>query len=220
MEGYSADVDTEGIRSTIYFDESGNPNIRDLNPAVFVVAAVIIESRQALADLDRRFRNAFNAIGRPEDHEMKSASLSLRKHVRVLRELSLLDYEWAAVCFHKSNLTSAAFESPTTFYRYAYQFLVGDLISVYPRCNLVLDQNSTESSQLELEQHLRSMNSGLPVSRLGDIAFADSSKVRLVQLADLIAGAVRLAASGREHPLREIEERAVSLVHWPRLPSA
>ena len=67
----------------------------------------------------------------------------------------------------------------------------------------------------ELEAHLRKQNSGLPVSRLGNVTFSDSSKNRLVQLADLVAGAVRRSLTGEAMPLREIEDKMVSLQFWP-----
>ncbi|MPZ21337.1 MAG: DUF3800 domain-containing protein [Luteitalea sp.] len=49
---------------------------------------------------------------------------------------------------------------------------------------------------------------GLPVSRLGSVRFSDSSKSRLVQLADLVAGAVRGSVEGQSLPLRELERHS------------
>src|SRR5262249_38837488 len=152
---------------------------RNVKRRVFIVAAVLIDSREDLATMDQRFKNAFAAIRRPEAHELKTAGLSVHKHTRVLRELSLLDYQWAAACFDKQRLTAPGFRDPMTFHRYAFQFPVGDLLTMAWQADLVLDQNSTEAVQAELETHLRRENSGLPVSRLGAINFADSSKTRL-----------------------------------------
>jgi hypothetical protein len=218
MAGYTSAIPENKDRATIYLDESGSPNVNDLNPPVFVVAAVVIDSREDLANLDQRFRNAFTAIRRPEEHELKTAGLSAKKHTRVLRELSLLDYQWAAACFNKPLLTSPGFADPMTFYRYAFQFLVGDLLNLAWQADLVLDQNSTPAVQAEFEAYLRRENSGLPVSRLGAVQFSDSSKSRLVQLADLVAGAVRRSVSGESMPLREIEEKMINLQFWPPRP--
>jgi hypothetical protein len=215
MEGYVTAIPDNKERATIYIDESGTPDINDHNPPVFVVAAVVVESRQELAGLDQRFRNAFSAIGRPQEHELKTGGLSVRKHTRVLRELSLLEYQWAGACFDKANLTAAGFADPMTLYRYAFQFLIGELLTVSWQADLVLDQNSTEAVQQQLEAYLRRQNSGLPVSRLGSVRFSDSSKTRLVQLADLVAGAVRRYVGGERQPLREIEDKMISLQFWP-----
>lgn len=214
MDGYTSAIPAKKDRATIYLDESGSPNVNDHDPPVFVVAAVLIDSREDLATLDQRFKNAFAAIRRPEDHELKTGGLSVNKHTRVLRELSLLNYQWAAACFDKPRLTSPGFADPLTFYRYAFQFLVGDLLTLAWQADLVLDQNSTGAVQAEFEAYLKRQNSGLPVSRLEAINFAESSKTRLVQLADLVAGAVRRSVAGDPHPLREIEDKMINLQFW------
>jgi hypothetical protein len=54
---------------------------------------------------------------------------------------------------------------------------------------------------------LRPQNSGLPISRLGDVKFAQSSKERLIQLSHLVAGAVRRSVEGAHVPLRESNTR-------------
>jgi hypothetical protein len=215
FHGHATAVPENKERAVIYVDESGNPDVTNLDPPVLVIGAVVIESRQDLAGLDQRFRNAFAAIRRPEQHELRTTGLSVAKHGKVLRELSLLDYQWAAACFDKAKLTSAGFADPSTFYRYAFQFLIGDLLTVAWQADLVIDENSTAEFQAQLESYLRRQNSGLPVSRLNTIRFSTSSKQRLIQLADLVAGAVRRSVAGDTVPLREIEHKMINLQTWP-----
>lgn len=215
LAGYQTQIPANRERAVIYLDESGNPDIRDLRPSVLVIGAVVIESRQELAALDQRFKNAFAVIRRPEDHELRTGGLSPAKHGRVLRELSLLDYQWAAACFDKGKLSSGGFTDPATFYRYAFQFLIGELLTVAWQADLVIDENSTTEFQAQLEDYLRRQNSGLPVNRLGSVKFSNSSQQRLTQLADLVAGAVRRSIEGERVPLREIERKMINLQFWP-----
>jgi hypothetical protein len=107
------------------------------------------------------------------------------------------------------------FADPITFYRYAFQFLIGELLTIAWQPDLVIDENSTPQFQSALEDYLRRQNSGLPVNRLGSVNFASSGKERLVQLADLLAGAVRRSVEGESMPLREIEHKMVMLQQWP-----
>jgi hypothetical protein len=78
------------------------------------------------------------------DQYWRRPPVSVAKHGRVLRELSLLEYQWAAACFDKRQLTSSGFADPKTFYRYAFQFLIGDLLTIAWQADLVIDKNSTE----------------------------------------------------------------------------
>ena len=112
-------------------------------------------------------------------------------------------------------MTSKGFSDPKTFYRYAFQFLIGDLLTIAWQADLIIDENSTQSFQAELETYLRRQNSGLPVSRMGEVKFAASNKERLLQLADLVAGAVRRSTEGEQTPLKEIEAKMVNLQFWP-----
>jgi hypothetical protein len=54
-------------------------------------------------------------------------------------------------------------------------------------------------------------NSGLPVNRLDAVKFSASSKQRLIELADLIAGAVRRSVTGDAAPLKEIEHDSIGI---------
>lgn len=215
FEGYTATPRKGKDRAIIYADESGTPDVNNPSERFFVVAAVVIESRKELSTIERRFKQAHEEIRRPLDQEMRAAALSSDKLRRVLKELSVLDYSWAAACFDMNKLKSGGFRDPKTLYRYAFQFLVGELLQAAWQADLVLDENSTPQFQAELEHYLRRNNSGMPVSRLGEVAFAQSAKSRLTQLADLVAGAVRHAARRDSAPLDEIVHQMIDLHHWP-----
>lgn len=89
MRGFESKLNIKRERAVIYLDESGTPDVTNRNPPVFVIAAIVVDSRKELAGIDQRFRNAFASIHRPQDHELKSSGLSVAKHARVLHELSL-----------------------------------------------------------------------------------------------------------------------------------
>ena len=79
----------------------------------------------------------------------------------------ILSERTSASSSHKPRLTTAGFADPMMFYRYAFQFLVGDLLTVAWPADLAQDQQSTQAAKAESEEHLRTQNSGLAVSRLG-----------------------------------------------------
>lgn len=215
FRGHESAIAENRERAVIYVDESGTPDVEDQDQRVFVVGAVVIETRKEVASLEQRFRNASAILKRPVEHELRTSGLSVAKHARALHELSLIDYQWAAACFVKPRLTSAGFQEPRTLYRYAFQFLIGDLLMTAWQADLVIDEHSTPEFQRQLEAYLRKQNSGLPVQRLQRVSFAESSKQRLIQLADLVAGAVRRSTTGAHAPLDEIEHQMINLQFWP-----
>ncbi|WP_291988102.1 DUF3800 domain-containing protein [Luteitalea sp.] len=210
-------VDTESAPAgpaIVYMDESGSPGVGDEHDQHFVVAAVMLESHAELARLEQRFKNALAIVRRDPTGEAKASSFSKRNLRLVLRELSLAEYVWAAVCFDKARLESAGFRDPTTLYRYAFRFVIEDLLAVTWRPTVVLDEYSTPTFQQELAAYLLRHTTGSPQT-IQSIRFSQSSKDRLVQLADLVAGAVRAAAMGNDGPLREIEHLSLRVSYWP-----
>jgi len=79
----------------------------------------------------------------------------------------------------------------------------------------VIDEYSNAVFQAELEAYLRRQNSGLPVGRLDQIKFQSSAQDRLVQLADLVAGAVRRSTEGDRGPLWQIGHKRINLQFFP-----
>lgn len=187
------------------------------NDPFFIIAAVLIEERRVLKLLPKRLEFIADSIGKPKGYEFRFNKLDKRQRPRVLRELAVVDFQWAAVCFVKKRLTSPGFEKPKTFYRYACQFLVGDLLTIASQAGLYFDEYGASQSQfdLELQAYLINRNAGLPPDHLKSISMLPSGREPLIQLADLIAGVVRRAAKGDLELLYLIEEKMIDVRFWP-----
>lgn len=184
----------------------------------FIVCGILLESRRELRRLDRRFRFiARDILGKPEDFEFKSTRLNRRNYVRVLKELAPVDFQWAAACFVKENLTGRGFSDPTTFYRYTYQFLVGDLLCVTWASELYFDEYSQIGSAFEatFKDYLREQNAGLPPDRIRSITMLESHRERLLQFADLLGGVVKNRLDGSFDLLDLVDEKLIDLRIWP-----
>ena len=203
-----------GQSAIVYMDESGSPGVGDEHDRHFVVAAVMLESHAELARLEQRFGNALAIVRRETLVEVKASNFSKRNLALVLRELSLSGYVWAAACFDKRKLESPGLLDPKTLYRYAFRFVIEDLLAVTWRPTVVIDEYSNVTFQEELAAYLKRQTAGTPQT-IQSVRFAQSSKDRLIQLADLVAGAVRASAMGNHVPLREIEHQSIGLSHWP-----
>jgi hypothetical protein len=202
----------------IYFDESGTPSMNDVaRQPLFIIGAVLIEDRRILKALPRRFEFIAESIGKPTNYEFSFNKLNKKQRATVLRELGVVDYQWAAVCFVKERLTSPGFAKAKTFYRYASQFLAGDLLTISSRSELFFDEYGASRSQFdrELQAYLIDRNAGLPPEHLQSISMLSSGREPLIQLADLIAGVVRKAARGDNELLYSVEDKMIDVRIWP-----
>ena len=205
-------------QTLIYFDESGTPSMADIaEQPLFIIGAVLIEDRRLLRTLPKRFEFIADLIGQPKNYEFRFNKLNKGQRAKVLRELSVIDFQWAAVCFVKARLTSPGFAKAKTFYKYTSHFLAGDLLTISSRSELFFDEYGASRSQFdrELQAYLIDRNAGLPPYHLKSISMLSSGREPLIQLADLIAGVVRKAASGDNELLYSVEDKMIDVRIWP-----
>jgi hypothetical protein len=117
----------------------------------------------------------------------------------------------------RSYKTRTRFGEAKTFYKYASQFLAGDLLSISSRSELYFDEYGASQSRFdrELQAYLIDRNAGLPRDHLKSIAMLSSGKEPLIQLADLTAGVVRRAARGDAELLYAVEDKMIDVGIWP-----
>jgi hypothetical protein len=200
----------------MFFDESGTPSLADIALQPFFIVCGVVISRKSLRKLNDRFEFIAKRIGKPLTFEFRSGALSKTKYKTVLRELAVEDYQWAAVSFKKADLTSAGFSTPTVFYKYAYQFLVSDLLNIAWGASLYFDEYGGGAGSVferQFIEYLRVQNRGLPADRIRSISSLRSGQSRLIQLADLLAGVLKNKLDGSFDLTNEVEEKEL----WVRL---
>lgn len=198
----------------IFFDESGVPSLNDPNP--FIVTAVSVDAAEL--KVVRQRMDTIRQVMKLGAEEFKSTGLSKKAYTRVLQELSLVEYEWAAVVFHKSGLKGPGFRHSTSFYKYAYQSLAGILLDHVSHADLVFDQYSSSNQSAFAKSffgYLREQNAGYPAERIKSIDMLDSKGELLLQLADLIAGVVKNREKGKFDLTPMIEEKCLALEQFP-----
>ena len=201
--------------SLVYFDESGTPTLEDkATTPYFVITAVVFSRKRDARHVQGRFKFVAEQMGHRWPFEFKANDLSRQEHERVLRELGPIDFTWAAVCLVKDRLCGPGFTYPKTFYKYAAQLLVHSVLDYTCRAELYFDDYGGELFHSELATYLAGMATGLPEGRLGSIDQL-SSRDSLIQMSDLLAGAVTRAQTGTYDILHLVEEKLIQLRAWP-----
>ena len=102
--------------------------------------------------MDKKFQYIKGLINKSNDFEFKSGKLNTKEYIKVLRELSAVDYEYYSVCFVKEKLYSNGFKFPKSFYKYAFSYLIKNLMDYLGgQVNLYFDQYSNKNSEFEKE---------------------------------------------------------------------
>jgi hypothetical protein len=131
-----------------------------------------------------------------------------------------VDYQWAAACFRKAGLRSAGFTEPKVFYKYAYQYLVSDLLNIAWDAALHFDEyggGTGSAFERDFSKYIRTENTGLPADRIRTISSLKSGRSRLIQIADLLAGVIKNRVEGSFDLTSEVEEKELWVRDFPPL---
>lgn len=203
---------------SIYFDESGTPNIQTISTdPFFIVTAIIVNNKKSNRELKEQFDHIKRVLHKPEDYEFKSSSLNRREYQIILKQLSVIDYEFASICFRKEDLQGEGFLYPKVFYKYAFRFLITDLLSYTGKVNLIFDEYGGKNSKFQNEffEYLRNNADGFPIGTISQMEMLSSKNEPLIQLADIIAGLIKNKAKNKFDFIQYVIDRAVKIEYFP-----
>jgi hypothetical protein len=199
----------------IYFDESGTPSSNNIDhDPYFVVTGTLIKDKKSKLLLQRKFDLIRQSFNKGDNFEIKSTAFKPQIYKFILTELSTLDYEFASVCFHKKLLVGEGFSYPKSFYKYAYRFLLENLVESVLTADLYFDQYSNTNSTFSNE-FITYIKKNQPIIKSDQIQMVDSRQYPGIQLSDIISGVIRVELEGSEKLLHLIDEKKIDIIHYP-----
>ncbi len=204
-------------KKRIFLDESGTPVINDREP-YFIVGALIVNNED-IKKLNELFVAINNKLGYPPEGELSSRRIDSRNYKFILNKLAKIDYEFAAICFVKKYLTSNGYQYPKSFYKQAYQFLVGDILDYIGEASLHFDEYGTKGARFEKEffNYLKKENFGFVLNKIKKISSEVSGQNKAVQFVDLLIGAVKYKLKRKFDVTPWFEEKIISVQYFPHL---
>lgn len=204
--------------ANIFFDESGTPSLGDADQQpYFIVSAILVDGKRPTVAIQKKFIGLRAELGKREDFEFKASKLKRKEYENVLTGLGTMDFEFISVCFVKKRLTGEGFKYPTVFYKYAFKFLTSNVLDYVNHANLRFDTYGGKGSIFEKEffEYIEKQNMGYAQSRVKQLEMVDSRGDSIVQLADLICGAVKRSAEGDNGLLDLLQDKAIDVIVFP-----
>lgn len=178
----------------VFIDDSGDPGFKtDAGSSThLVIACCVFEDEQAAeatADAIRAFRTS---IGWPESREFKFAKTARDIRVGLLREVAKHDFFVRTVVFEKARIRS---ELLTTDHAKFYNFAIATVLShsngTIRNARVKVDGSGGRIYKQAVANYLRRGANIAAPGTIERVGFADSRSNQLIQLADMVAGAVR-----------------------------
>lgn len=208
----------------VFIDESGDTGLNmacKVTSPRFIVTLVLIEDLEQATAADQRIQALKSELGLRAEFEFHFYKLKPAWRERFLREVAAFEFFYFSVVLDKAGLTDHGVKTPAELYRYTCG-LVFELAKPYLRnATVVMDGQGTELLRRELTSYLRRKVQTDPSgsSLIHKVKLQDSHKNNLLQLADMVCGAVARSLTDKPDAAvyrRIISHREMQVAHWPR----
>lgn len=180
----------------VFIDESGDPGFKlgKGSSQIFVLAMVAFETADAATLAEQAVRKALSEHRvKPEWKFNKTSSV---KRDAFFDVVSGCDFLCRAVVVQKELIRSHNLQtSPQRFYRFFTRMMCQHDGGILQDAKIVIDGSGDRAFKQELQSYLRRE---LPPGTIKKMAFKDSQKDCLVQLADMCAGAIARSYSDKK----------------------
>jgi len=203
-----------------YVDESGCTGMR-LNSGsslFFVVTAVFFEDRDQADKCYRRIDTLRAEL--KVSREFHFTKLSHANRVRFFEEVCPFDFRYDAVVFDKSKIHSEGVVLSAPFLQYPVKAIFAALAPKMTKATIVIDKTGSSEFRKRLARELkRDLNEQFGREVIHKIKEVDSHKHALLQLADMVCGAVARSFSDKRKSADAfrtlIRQREGFVTVWP-----
>ncbi len=213
------------------FDESGDTGVRKLclkknKPSpYFSVAAVVFPELEQAAACEKRIISLREELSLSPNYEFHFPSAGKRGRKEFLRAVKEFEFHYAVTTIDKRELTGNAWNKKSYLYQHAARMTLDAIKAHLFGARVFIDKSGDKKFDKEICSFLKK-HAGLHETKPRIVAASsyDSKKHNLVQLVDMVCGAVvRCYKEGEEadSSLREIiKSRELLVQMWPEMKEA
>jgi hypothetical protein len=198
----------------IFIDDSGDPGFKGAASSHFVIACALFMDDLTAEEAALLMKKYRRSLGWPDHREFKFAKTKKEYVKELLRQVSKLDFQISAIIVDKSKVKPISTKN-------FYYHIISELLTKLPLTNASIridgssGTNHMRSAAASFRKNIKAAVNNHP---LLDIRFVDSQENNLIQLADLIAGAIfrSTQTNKTDHAeyLKIIKKRILNVYHY------
>jgi hypothetical protein len=206
----------------LFIDESGDAGLKvDCgSSALFCVALIIFEENEEAAAADRAIASLRQQLRFDDKYEFHFSKCGHPIRERFLTAVASHGFFYHAIIINKKRLKGPGFHIKESFYKYACSLVFENAKPLLSNATVILDGSGSREFRKQLATYLRRKVSDRGGKRLiGKIKVQDSISNNLLQLADMVCGAVSRSYSSKTNARkyrRIISHRELRVQFWPR----
>jgi len=206
----------------VFVDEAGDTGFKlsEGSSQFFVITLVIFDQDDDAVACDQRIALLRRELGLAGNFEFHFNETPRRLKRYFYEAIVPYNFFYVSIIVNKNNLYGDAFKFKNSFYKYACSLLFDNVKQYLEEAMVVFDSNGSQQFKRELATYLRQKVNEAAITRIRKIKMQDSKKNNLIQLADMICGAINLSLkSSREADWgyrRLIGHRELLAKSWPQ----
>jgi len=207
----------------VFIDESGDAGLkldRGSSP-YFVVTLLIFRDNKIANEADKHIEILKSDLNMRSDAEFKFSKASRPIRERFLSELARFDFHFFSIVINKAGLTGKGFQYPSSFYKYACKLVCSNAKHHLEDAVVVIDGSGSREFKKQLANYLRKHTNDPRSEKrcIKKIKLQDSKNNNLVQLVDMVCGAVARSykdTSDAKAYRQIISAKETNVQLWPR----
>lgn len=206
----------------VFIDESGDPGLK-LNAGssdYFIVTLVAFEDNEEALAADQRIEALKGELGFRREFEFKFNKLKGDFREAFLSAVAGFGWFYFSIVINKRKLTGPGFRFKESFYKYTCGLVFENAKPHLDQATVVIDGSGSREFRRQLGSYLRKRVNEPSGSRfIRKVKVQDSQSNNLVQLADMVCGAVARSYMEKEDAQRYrrlIAHREIYVQFWPK----
>lgn len=207
-----------------FIDESGDPgmvNIGQASSRCFSVTLVVFEDHEEALAVDQRIELLKRELGFPPHFEFHFNKLRPDFRRAFLQAVAPYDFFYFSIVINKEKLIGPGFRFPNSFYKYTCGLVFENAKPYLDNAIVVIDGSGSRQFKRQLSTYLRKRANDPADGKhiIKKIKIQDSKNNRLLQLADMVCGAVARCYSNKTNPeeyRQLISHREIYVQFWPK----
>jgi hypothetical protein len=207
----------------VFLDESGDPGmkVQQGSSEYFFVTLVIFDNNEEALRADHHIAALRQELRLDASFEFRFNKMNYRLRTRFLREMCGFEFCYFAVAVKKGLLTAQGFRFSESFYKVACRYVFTNAKKLLRDAVVVIDGSGSRVFQRQLVTYLRrGINPrNAELSHIRKIKIEDSHRNNLLQLADMVCGALARSYGDKSdaRDYRELISRRERHVQtWPK----
>jgi hypothetical protein len=184
----------------VFIDDSGDPGMKlgGGSSRYLVMAARVFQSDQAMEDAAAAIAACRRRLGRPDGFEFKHAKTTRTAKDAFFTAVGPADFAVRAIIIDKTILYSGGLVSDCErLHRFAITQLLTHTRGTVRDAKVVIDGKDSKAFAMTSATYFRRLVNAMSPGTVRVVSYADSARNSLVQLADMMAGAIHRSERDR-----------------------